>query len=385
MPPDVEWVTCGYCRVSSFVQRSRAHPPAPSAVPAGTPVIHVRQSRGVVWILLALVALATVIAGFVASDQKEPVETFAVLVPPLLFDVNDDGAEDALIVARTTGGPACHLRALDANTGATLWKTDDLAVDAEQAAVVDDAVLWITASKFRGFDARTGAQRFVRDLPEHVRGVCEVGGSWLLLTADKKAYSVDVATGELTERATPRELAAASIEVACSPASSTFASFGRRIRFESWTALQVEGMTTSSILHFGADTLPELVLGRRAQGSALPMLAGVRDGRTLWKLELPSTAPLEVETGDPRAATIAAARVYASYQRTSTPGFTVVGVMLSNGERQWEAAMSRKRNASVSLRASDHHVFARADTSLYALSASDGRLLWRIGWDPDFE
>jgi hypothetical protein len=36
----------------------------------------------------------------------------------------------------------------------------------------------------------------------------------------------------------------------------------------------------------------------------------------------------------------------------------------------------------MTLRASDRHVFAGADPSLYALSATDVRLLYRVGWDP---
>jgi outer membrane protein assembly factor BamB len=107
----------------------------------------------------------------------------------------------------------------------------------------------------------------------------------------------------------------------------------------------------------------------------------VRDERTLWKLELPSSAPLEVHPGEPPA-TIAAGRVYATYNRTSTRAFTVVAVTLSSGERLWETAVPRSSYASLALRASDRHVFARAETSLYALSATDGRVLWRMGWDP---
>jgi hypothetical protein len=356
-----------------------------ASIPAGTPVIHVRQSQTVVWVSFALVGLALIVGALVAFDEHQRLGDTAVLKPPLLFDVNDDGAEDALIVALKTGGTARHLRALDALTGATLWKTDDLGTDVEHIALVGDAVLWITASKFRGFDARTGRARFIADLPEHATGVCETRLGGFLLTADKKVHAVDPATGVLTPRSTPDASATTSIEPACVPAWSTFRSFGRLVRTQESPRVLTEGMDVSTVLHFGTDALPALALGRRSKGSAIPMLAGLRDGQTLWKLELPATAPLEVEPGDPTAGTIAAGRAYASYQRTSPRGFTVVAVALSSGQRYWEAAVPRRRNTRVTLRASDRQVFASADSSLYALSVTDGRLLWRVGWDTDAE
>jgi hypothetical protein len=383
VPPTAEWVTCGYCRVSSFVQRTAARAPAASQVPAGAPVIHVQQGTRFLWVPVVLVALATVVVAFVAWDDHERLGNVALVMTPLLFDVNGDGAEDAVVIGLKTGGPARHLRALDANTGATLWKTDDLGTDVQHVALVEDAVLWITASKLRGFDARTGEVRFEKDLPERPTSVCQAGSAWLLLTADKKVHAVDPSTGALTARSDT--LVVVSDEPACSPGWSTFPGFGRLVRPDKSSSIQAEGMATSTVLHFGDGTLPALVLGSRREGSAIPMLAGVRDGRTVWKLELPTSAPLEVESGDPTAGTIAGGRVYASYQRTSTRGFTVVCVALSNGQRHWEAAVPRERNADVTLRASDRHVFARADFSLYALSATDGRVLWRVGWDPGAE
>jgi outer membrane protein assembly factor BamB len=380
VPPTAEWVTCGYCRVSSFVQRTASRAPAAAQVPAGAPVIHVQQGTRFLWVPIVLVALATVVVAFVALGDHERLGNVALMMTPVLFDVNDDGAEDVVVIGLKTGGLPRHLRALDANTGATLWKTDDLGTDVRHIALVGDAVLWITASQFRGFDARTGVARFEKALPEHAMGVCQAGSAWLLLTADKKVHAVDPGTGVLTPRSDA--LLAASGEPSCSPGWSTFAGFGRLVRTDQSSSIQTEGMATSTVLHFGDGTLPALVLGSRKEGSAIPMLAGVRDGRTIWKLELPTSAPLEVESGDPTAGTIAGGRVYASYQRTSTQGFTVVSVALSDGQRHWEAAVHRERNANVTLRASERHVFARADFSLYALSVTDGRVLWRVGWDP---
>jgi ribosomal protein S27AE len=381
VPPVTDWVTCGYCHVSSFVQRSRSHAPAAPPLPTGTPVIHVQQSRSAVWIVLVLVATVSVIIAVVAFEHERRLASTAFVKPPVLYDVNDDGAEDVLIAAVNVSGPSYYLRALDANTGSTLWKTDYLGQDVDHIAMAGDAVLWITPGKVRGFDARTGVERFIRDLPERATGVCEAGRSWLLLTADEKAHAIDPASGVLTPSPLSDASSPSSSERSCSPTSSTFAPFGRLVRTDDSPDVRVEGMTTSKLLHFGAETLPALALGRRAEGSEFPMLAAVRDERTLWKLELASTAPLEVFPGDPRAATIAAGRVYATYNRSSTRAFTVVAITLSSGERLWEAAVPRESYAGVTLHASDRHVFARAETSLYALSATDGRVLWRVGWD----
>jgi hypothetical protein len=383
VPPETEWVTCGYCRVSSFVQRSRSPAQVPTTrVPVGTPVIHVRQSRSFAWLWVGLSVLVAAVIALVAFEQSKRLADVAVLMPPLLFDVNGDGAEDALIVGLRTGNTPRHLRALDAHTGDTLWKTDELGADVEHVALAGDAVLWLSSSKLRGFDATTGKQRFAGDLPERVAEVCEAGRTFRLRTADAKLHVIDPTTGALTADA---PLPRANDAQPCAPAWSTFATFGRLVRPDDSAKVRVEGMTTSTALRFDSGALPALLLGSRAQGSAVPMLAGVRDGRTLWKLELPSTAPLEVHPGDPEAVTIAAARAYASYERNSTRGFTVVALALANGERHWEAAIPRERDASVALRASERHVFAKADFSLYALSATDGRLLWRVGWDPGAE
>jgi hypothetical protein len=384
VPPGAEWVTCGYCRVSSFVQRARspAQAPAPAAVPVGTPVIHVPESGGFAWLWIGLVVVVSAAVAFVAFELNNRLANVALLMQPLLFDVNRDGADDVLIVGANTGNPARHLRALDAYTGTTLWKTDDLGTDVEHVALAGDAVLWLSSSKLRGFDATTGRERFARDLPERVTGVCEAGATFQLHTADDLVHAIDPGTGALTTIGKPAAPAGGSDAPSCTPAWSTFATFGRLVRPDDSAKVHVEGMTTSTALRFGSDALPALLLGSRAQGSAVPMLAGVRDGQTLWTVELPSTAPLEVHPGDPEGATIAAARAYASYERTSARGFTVVAVSLTNGERYWETAVPRESYASVTLRASDRHVFARGDFSLYALAATDGRLLWRVGWDP---
>jgi hypothetical protein len=58
--------------------------------------------------------------------RNATLENVAIQSPAMLFDVNRDGAKDALIAGLAVGQMNNHLRALDAHTGETLWQTDDL-------------------------------------------------------------------------------------------------------------------------------------------------------------------------------------------------------------------------------------------------------------------
>ena len=123
-----------------------------------------------------------------------------------------------------------------------------------------------------------------------------------------------------------------------------------------------------------------LVLGERSVGSRVPMLAGVRKGRTVWKLELPAERPLDATEDDPTGFTIAAGTAYASYERTDEKGFRLAAVTLADGKRVWETPVVLKDNPGTTyVAANERHVFLATVNQLFAFSAADGRMVWSHG------
>jgi outer membrane protein assembly factor BamB len=144
--------------------------------------------------------------------------------------------------------------------------------------------------------------------------------------------------------------------------------------------LDVTGVTIYKLLVLGDGTQPAFALGQRKGGSAIPVVAGVRDGIALWQRSLPLSNPLNAKDKEAIGATIAGRRGYAAYERNDAKGFTLTGFVLSSGDRVWETHVPRNNDSgTVRLGANETHVFAEARGALHAFSADDGQLLWSRG------
>lgn len=373
-----EWVTCSYCKTEAYVQRPKAPPPPPAVAVVQAP----EASSGARGVLLAAAGLALLAAGIVSVVvyQNSTLEDVAIQSPAMLFDVNRDGAKDALIAGLAVGQVNNHVRALDAHTGETLWQTDDLTDvrHGPEFALNDDAVLMFEGTKLIGIDARTGKQRFTQTLPERLESACEDENHFYIELADHRQFSVDPRSGVLTALPTPANAATAA---ACPPAWGTrWQAHGQFVRRTSWEGASNEELSPSFLLRYALEPTAVLV-GVRAKGSRVPMLAGVTKDRWAWRLTLPANDPLNAEEGDPSGVTLTADRAYATYSFAQGTDFALVAIALSDGRHLWETRIPRKSDpGSLMLSADDKHVFISGSSSIYAVAASNGKLLWSLGW-----
>lgn len=373
-----EWVTCSYCKTEAYVQRPKAPPPPPAVAVVQAPEVR-SGARGV---LIAVAGLALLAAGIVSVVvyQNSTLEDVAIQSPAMLFDVNRDGAKDALIAGLAVGQMNNHVRALDAHTGETLWQTDDLTDvrHGPEFALNDDAVLMFEGTKLVGIDARTGKQRFTQTLPERLESACEDENHFYIELADHRQFSVDPRSGVLTALPTPANAATAA---ACPPAWGTrWQAHGQFVRRTSWEGASNEELSPSFLLRYALEPTAVLV-GVRAKGSRVPMLAGVTKDQWAWRLTLPANDPLKAEEGDPSGVTLTADRAYATYSFAQGTDFALVAIILSDGKHLWETRIPRKSDpGSLMLSADDKHVFISGSSSIYAVAASNGKLLWSLGW-----
>jgi PQQ-like domain len=376
-----EWVTCGYCKTEAYVQRPKAPPPPPRAVAV---VQAPAASSGAVGLVVGAGALLLLLGGLIAFAvfyESSTLDDVAIQSPAMLFDVNRDGAKDALMAALGAGQGAIHVRALDARTGSTLWKSEDLAdARGSEFALNADVVLVVNGARMLGLDARTGKQRFTQTLPERLENACEDENHFYLELADRRRFEVDPRTGGLTQFPTP---AAPEFGLApsCPPAwGSGWQAHGQFVSKASWDAVSDAFMNPDVRLQYAREpTL--LLIGERPEGSRVPMLAGFRDNTTVWRTILPGKNPLEAKEGEPSGSTLTADRAYATYGYADGSGFALVGVAMKDGARLWETRITRKSDPGrLTLSADDQHVFVFASSAMHGVSASTGQLLWSVGW-----
>jgi outer membrane protein assembly factor BamB len=383
VPAGAEWITCSYCQTSAFISRAKATTASPPPAAAGAPVINIDESSTLGGrILLAGLVVAALGGGYTWYRYNAMLEGIGFLGVPMPFDVNSDGIEDVIISSVDTANGDVLLLALEANSGAVLWESELGEALGDNLALTGDSVVVIGPSTFRSFDARTGEQRFSKPLPERVKAVCEAGERWFFLTEDKAVHALDTSSGALSRSKEDVLIPNTSSHPACIPASNSgMGGYGRLVRDDGrGPYLDVTGVTIYKLLVLGDGTQPAFALGQRKGGSAIPVVAGVRDGIALWQRSLPLSNPLNAKDKEAIGATIAGRRGYAAYERNDAKGFTLTGFVLSSGDRVWETHVPRNNDSgTVRLGANETHVFAEARGALHAFSADDGQLLWSRG------
>jgi outer membrane protein assembly factor BamB len=159
----------------------------------------------------------------------------------------------------------------------------------------------------------------------------------------------------------------------------TWQAHGRFVRSASWEGAPDEEMDTDVALRFGRE--PTLLLaGERRKGSRVPMLAAARNGKVIWRTNLPTTNLLAAEEGDPSGSTLTAERAYATYSYADNSGFALVAIAMKDGAHLWETRVPRKSDpGSLTLSVDDNCIFVFSSGAMHCLSAT-GKLLWSVGW-----
>jgi hypothetical protein len=139
---------------------------------------------------------------------------------------------------------------------------------------------------------------------------------------------------------------------------------------------KIDGMQARITLQ--RTTGPEIVLGHRAKGTAVPMIAGVfTDPSHDWKSELPSSRPLEAMMEPWPTSALTSTRVFTEYRAGGGVAQTLVAFDLG-GARLWEAPMPDNMPLS-SLGADAERLYVSQWTHLTVLDAASGKTRYTIG------
>lgn len=384
--PGAEWVTCGYCHTSSFVQREKTAAPS---LPQGAAVIQVREpprSRAPVWLFLASVVLGI---GGIAAFRVSSGSGFGrgVLIgSQFLTDLNGDGTDDVVIHSLHVGDSDFCIAAIDGATGSTLWESEELLKSGqdELVAAIPGGVLVLVGGTGVALDGRTGHVRHRVSLPEKADVVCSAGQSFTVLGRDDQFYELEATTGAPRVVGKLAERHADAFTPPCTPvASDHWSAHGGAIRSAASVDLaEPKPMSVDRVLQGVGETV-ELMLGARVHGSAVPMVGGRTAGRVVWTSEVPAANPLNAQEGAPLAATVAGGRAIVAYEHDSRESVSVTAFSLADGRRLWDVELPKRgTGAAAALAANARFAYVwlghGPSIAFHRLNATDGHLDWTL-------
>lgn len=403
--PNSEWVTCSYCRTSSFIDRPRRDGAPRVAPPPNTPTIHLPaeqppQGLAAHPVLAGALALLLVTGALVAfwtmSRRVDgPASGPMIIVGgPILGDANADGVADPIVRYWTRQDDRPRLAALDGRSGIVIWTTEPLAPTAPGresplSAVAGDKVLVAHGAELLGFTLSSGKHAFRVTLPERVKGFCELpgGGAGLWMKDDRMA-AIDLSTGALSPRG---HIAGTTLQSRLAkgrgrdvpPDSLVCAllhtddsrSYGPGVEDAGIFDLDVDEIAESDTLAYGGAP-PYLLVGTRPQGTRVPRI-GAHDGtKLLWFQDVPAADSINAREGAPDA-TLARGRAFVAYtQERPQTSLHIASFDMQTGKRLWETALPGEHDIAPHLISSDRHLFVVSRWRLIAFSATDGRKLY---------
>lgn len=348
--------------------------------------------------LAGVVVMGTAGAAFFALVAKRAsVGGPGITAPPpativeaaMVGDANGDQVDDVVVGAQVQENNESRriLLALDGNTGAILWQTKSFAGSSDSGikAVVGNRALRANTTQLTAYDLLTGLKSWEVQLPERVAQFCidDQPGA-LVLTKDKEVRRVDLATGKLaTEgKVLPRHVSPEKSPdlIPCHPASSpSFPSRGVGVGVTSVISPQIDGMGVDHVLEQRKQQLL-VAVGYKSPGSRVPTLAGVdRQGKTLWKSEVPKSSPLAAAEGAPMAVTLARGRVIVAFQNVQDKTLRLAAFSLKDGQRHFEVTVQTPDPDWANLVATDRLIVLRNRWRLKAFQLTDGKPLWTYG------
>ncbi len=318
---------------------------------------------------------------------------------PVLFDVNGDGHDDAIVVVDSAGGSPTHA-AIDGMNGNVLWKSDVLPKSSNARFVVGafllvpDDVGVLTA-----YDFKQSKPSWTASLGERVDDICDVIGSDVrVVLADNRSVIVTLSTGE--------QAPAPKTNPPCKPipylrrdakksVTPVAPHVGEYVHCGSSTMITSDGTTTtpdacrgraqmdlSKLDGISASELIVvdggfLVVGTHRPGTAYPVI-GLLKGKTLvWKSDVPDGNPLVASTGDPSSTELSGTEIYVAYEAGHAAFVTAFA--LATGHRDWVVPASKR---GPTLWASHDTVFAfkgDATGTLAGLAADTGAPRFSLG------
>ncbi len=401
---DATSVTCRYCGGTSMIERGRPvveaknvapahhHVPGPGAAPKV-------MAMGVAFMVMVGASSAIFfvrardIPSFDASGRPVATATATAAVsqlhfadPPMLADVNGDGALDVVGSARESSvGEA--ITAFDGTSGAVLWRGPLLTKDATAGGALRGIALGRVVSvdalgKVQAYDVQSGNPAWSALLGEQARKICEAKGLIVIQTSDDARHGLDPATGKKTE---------VDAKAPCTPVYSTERDEWPTYRIIDWPDMKasglpemsgVEGMTAHRAL-VSVGPGPKFMLGQRDKGTAVPMIAAIGEHRkVLWKDVVPGVDPLTAESNTSgMVAAVQGNRLLVPYAlKDSDAGSRMACFDVTTGQRLWDVQTLQKDDNTNGFAVSPERIFITAWFEPgVVLSIETGEVLYKLG------
>jgi outer membrane protein assembly factor BamB len=316
---------------------------------------------------------------------------------PILADVNGDRVPDLLGRVRyVLGGDRVMLAAFDGANGSKLWESEALGSYSETyqgvLGLADDTLLFASpGGELRAYGSRDGKKRWTSSLSEKATGYCkgDRGGEVRVKLADKGSAHLRTADGQAmvappapahapTGPASARGKDKETDGCVRLPSDDGKASDpGYELRSAGFGDVAVDGMSVRTLIQRPGG--PKVVLGTRAKGTSVPMIAAVfEDASRNWKSDLAGTRPLETGPFAPDLAALTANRAFTEYGFADSSKAHELVCFDLGGHRQWEVALP-SRDPISSIEATDQRVFVSQWGRLSAHDASTGAASFSIG------
>jgi outer membrane protein assembly factor BamB len=297
----------------------------------------------------------------------------------LLADADGDGTLDLIGRLRfMQAGDSIRIAALSGKTGAPLWQTASLGNygDSYQGPLMQVGTRLVHADPrgmVRGLEVATGRVLWSFQATDVLRTECLGAPDHLVIELEDLTW-IDLALvdGTASPGVAPArcvrpqgdhfEMDAAVTDTSPEPGAPGIA-----------------GMGVRRLLRRGDG--PEIAVGARSPGSAVPMLARRDDGVVAWKVVVPAANPMDSADLAFEVVTVTDADVCALYLvKGAAPHVTCFD--LESGTRRWDVAMAVDKDLSVSPRslvAREGNLYLTSVGHLQIFDVATGKLRKVIG------
>ena len=398
-------VTCQYCGARSLLDRGRGRThvpqntegmlvvrvlPSSSSAPAVVALAGVLLAAGIGVAVLLSVTASSKPSRSISPGITPPSTPFSTAPrsyfsdQPMVADVNDDGVPDVIGKSNIPAGDE-WIAAYDGRNGKELWRTANLSKDAAgpeaRRAVVGDRLISVDSlGKAQAYDLRTGAPLWSAPLGEKAERVCQGDALIVVQTVDEAKHGLEPATGKKRELA--KNAACASV-----PTSHKDEAPGYQIvgwwKFAELGLPQlhdVDGLSAHRALVPNGPG-PRFLLGSRAKGSAVAMVAAVDKKKILWKEMVPGVDPLttKVNVTTQEAGYVNGLLVIPYNMKDNDAGVRMACFDGATGKRLWDVLVHKKTQVAAGLGMSANDVFFASWTALYAISLKTGQQRFMLG------
>ncbi|NVB39356.1 PQQ-binding-like beta-propeller repeat protein [Pseudenhygromyxa sp. WMMC2535] len=429
-------VTCQYCGTSNALQHQQA-PPQPRPQPQQIPpqqfqaqIKPARASKIVGRILLGTLLLPILITGFVvfvinrsvtqfAEDLSEGMSGFAAGQErfmwrsgrPFVADFDADGNQDVFGIILNTAEQTLQLAAYSGADWSQLWAVDigpQSSIPGQPALYFHEdegqgqgqgTALLFVGTALRAYDTKTGAERWVTNLPDKLQSVVRDGQSLLVTSIDESVSAIDTSTGKLSPAAADLPASAVAMrsdegfelipkEDTLDLSSNQFDDL--RIRAAFCPPQDLPPSSSRTNRPQSCAYLVGVAFATRAKGSEVPYLLGYeRETKAeRWRVQLTPAGSLATVEGGFSQPRVIFDRNTPSDQSDAYLSFTPAGesnahirrFSLADGASEWEVELQPSPAANIDgMVLGDESLFVVYGTRMHILDLADGSERARLG------